>query len=140
VVLAGGVGGLWCWFALLFCSPILDSVIQLLEDSNKLLELMRDIVRQSKDILDRNVQAPHKGSTFCRVIPLNIGSIVLEFSIIGGEVIVCLFEYLQFSFCCHHMIWFPEICFQNRHQGWEICQVNALISDLGLDSHKGLAH
>jgi hypothetical protein len=54
-----------------------------LEGSNKLLELLRDVLRQDKGILDLVVQAPHKGSTFCRVIPLNFGSIGLQFGVIG---------------------------------------------------------
>jgi hypothetical protein len=55
----GGVGSWWCWFALLFCFLNPDSVIQLLEESHKLLELLRDVVRQGEVILDLVVQAPH---------------------------------------------------------------------------------
>jgi hypothetical protein len=71
-----------------------DLVLQPLEESNKFLELLQDVVRQGKGILDLIVQAPHEGSTFCRVILLNIGSISLEFCIIGGQVTVCLLECL----------------------------------------------
>jgi hypothetical protein len=59
-----------------------------LEESNKFLELLRDIIRQGKSILDLVVQAPHESSTFGRVIPLNVSGIALEFHIIGGEVVV----------------------------------------------------
>jgi hypothetical protein len=45
-------------------------------------------------MLDLVVQAPHEGSTIHKVIPLNLGSIALEFYIIGGKVAVCLLEHL----------------------------------------------
>jgi hypothetical protein len=60
-----------------------DLVIQLLEESNKLLDLLRDVVRKGKGILDLIVQVPHEGGMFCRVIQLGVGSIALEFCIIG---------------------------------------------------------
>jgi hypothetical protein len=87
-----------------------------LEESNKFLELLRDVVRKDEGILDLVVQAPHVGSTFCRVIPLKVGDISLEFHIVGGEVAVGLLEPLQFSFCYCHMIWVPESHFQNCDQ------------------------
>jgi hypothetical protein len=61
-------------------------MIQPLEESNKFLKLLRDIVRQGNGILDFIVQVPHEGSTFCRVVSLNIGGKALEFCIIGEEV------------------------------------------------------
>jgi hypothetical protein len=115
--LQGSVGCSWCWFAILFYFSSSYSVIQPLEESNKFLELLSNVVRQGKDILELIVQASHKGGTFCRVVPLNISGIALEFCIIGGEVTVSLLELLQFSFCYHHMIWVPESHFQNRDQG-----------------------
>jgi hypothetical protein len=42
---SGGIGILQCWLALLFCSLSPDLLIQLLEESNKFLELLADIVR-----------------------------------------------------------------------------------------------
>jgi hypothetical protein len=99
---------------------------------------LKDIIRQ--DILDLVVQAPHKSSTFCRVIPLHVSGIVLEFCLIGGEVVVCLLELLQFSFCCCHTICVPKSHFQNRDQGWDMCQVDPIIGDIGLDLCEGLAH
>jgi hypothetical protein len=100
----GSVHVSWCWFALLFGLPSSDSVIQPLKESNKFLELLRDVVTQGKCILNFVVQAPHKGSTFCRFISLNVSSIVLEFCIIGGEVTLCLLECLQFLFYSHYII------------------------------------
>jgi hypothetical protein len=58
------VGVLWYWFTLLLCFLSTDSVIQLLEESNELLELLRDIVKQGKSIFDLVVQVPHEHSTF----------------------------------------------------------------------------
>jgi hypothetical protein len=108
----GGVGILWYWFFFLFCFLSPDSVIQPLEEGNKFLKLLRDVVRQGKDILDFVVQAPGGGRTFCRVVPLNVRGIALEFSTIGGEVAVFLLQHLQFSFCCRHTIWVPNSHFQ----------------------------
>jgi Na+-translocating ferredoxin:NAD+ oxidoreductase RNF subunit RnfB len=36
---------------------------------------------------------------------------------------------------CHyrHMIWVPESHCQNCNQGWDICQVDALVGDIGLN-------
>jgi hypothetical protein len=65
-----------------------------LEGSNKILDLLKDIVSQGKGILDLIVQAPHEGSMFCRVIPLNVGGIASKFYIIGGEVAAFLLEHL----------------------------------------------
>jgi hypothetical protein len=65
-----------------------------LEDSNKFLEPLRDIVRQGKYILDFVVQAHHESSMFRRVIPLNVSSVALEFCLIGNIVRVHLFEHL----------------------------------------------
>jgi hypothetical protein len=101
---------------------------------------LRDIVRPGKDILDLILEAPHEGDTFCRVIPLNLSGITLTFCVIGREVVVPLCEHLQFSFCCHHTIWVPESCFQNYNQGSDLCQVDALIGDIGLTLRKALAH
>jgi hypothetical protein len=111
-----------------------------LEESNKFLELLRDIVRQGMCILDFVVQALHEGSTFCRVIPLNISSIALYFYVIGGEAAICLLQCLQFSFCYYHTIWVPECHLQNCNQCWNICQVDALISDIGINLGEGVAH
>jgi hypothetical protein len=111
-----------------------------LEDINKSLNLLRDGVRQGKGILNLVVQAPHEGGTFYRIVPLNVGSIVLEFFLIGGEVTVCLLEYLQFLFCCHQIIWVPKCHFQNRDQGWDICEIDPFIDDIGLDLCEGLVH
>jgi hypothetical protein len=63
-----------------------------LKESDKFLELLRDIVTQGKDILDLVVRAPHESSMFRRVIPLNVGRIALEFCLIAGEVARCLLE------------------------------------------------
>jgi hypothetical protein len=111
-----------------------------LEESNKFLELLKDVVRQGKGILDLIVQAPHKGSTFCRVIPLNVGGIALEFYVIDEEVMFCLLEHLQFSFYGRHMIWVPKCHFQNRDYCWDNWYVDALISNIGLDLCEGLAY
>jgi hypothetical protein len=140
VSLVGGAQGVVLVFhgtGLPFCfySPGSDSFIQPLEESNKFLELLRDIVRWGKGILDLVIEAPHDRSTFCKVIALNIGGIALEFRVIGGEVAVCLHNCLQFLFCCHHVIWVPECRSQNGNQFWDICQVNALTSAIGLDLH-----
>jgi hypothetical protein len=108
----GGVCLSWYWFAHLVCLPRSDSVIQPLEESNKFLELLRDVVRQDKCILDCVVQAPYESSAFLRVMSLNVSSVALEFCIIGGEVTVCLLEHLQLLFCCRHMICVPKCCFQ----------------------------
>jgi hypothetical protein len=51
--------------ALLFYFLSSDIVIQPLEESNKFLELLRDVVRQVEGILDLVVQVPHKGSALC---------------------------------------------------------------------------
>jgi hypothetical protein len=54
--LGGGVGVSWCWFALLLSLPSSNSVIQLLEDSDKFLELLRDIVREGECMLVVNTK------------------------------------------------------------------------------------
>jgi hypothetical protein len=64
----GSVGGLWYWFALLFYFPSSDSVFQPLEERNKFLELLRDIAREEKSILDIILQATHEGGTICVVV------------------------------------------------------------------------
>jgi hypothetical protein len=104
------------------------------------LELLRDVVRQGEYIFDFVVQTPHESTTFCRIVPLNISGIALQFCIIGEEVMVCLFEYLQFSFCCHYMIRVSKCFFQNCNQCWNICQVDVLVCNVGLSLDEGLAH
>jgi hypothetical protein len=138
--LQGSVSSSWYWFSLLFYFLSSDSVIQPLEESNTFLELLQDIVRQGKGILDLVVQAPYECSMFHRVIPLNFSGIALEFYVIGGEVTVSFLEYLHFSFCCHHMIWVPKCHFQNRDYCWDNWYVDALISNIGLDLCEGLAY
>jgi hypothetical protein len=86
------------WSAFHFGFVSFDWVIQLSEKYNKFLDLLEDVVRQHIDIFDLVVQALHKYSTFHRVILLDFSSIMLEFCIIGGEVNISLFEYLQFRF------------------------------------------
>jgi hypothetical protein len=49
------VGSFWHWFPLLFCFPSSDSVILPLDESNKFLEQLRDVVKQSKGIFHLNV-------------------------------------------------------------------------------------
>jgi hypothetical protein len=63
-------------------------VIQPLEESKELLELLRDIVRQGRDILDLIVQASHEGITFRRVHPLNIDSIARTWQSFWIEVLL----------------------------------------------------
>jgi hypothetical protein len=111
-----------------------------LEERNYILELLRDVVREGQKILNLIIQAPHEGSAFCRVIALNISGIALKFCIIGGEVVLCLFEHLQFLFCCRHKIWISENHFPHHDQLGDICQLDALITDVGLDLHEGLAY
>jgi hypothetical protein len=54
----------------------------------------------------------------------------LESCKIGGAVTVSLLQFFQFLFCCHHMIWVPECCFQNCNQCSDICQIDTLIGDI----------
>jgi hypothetical protein len=68
--MSDSVSILWYWFAFLFYLLSSDLVIQLLEESNKFLELLRDVVKYGKYIFDCIVQYPHKSNKFCRVIIL----------------------------------------------------------------------
>jgi hypothetical protein len=136
----GCVGDLWSWFALLCFLLSYDSVIQLLEESNRSLELQGDIASHGKYILDFIVQAPDESSTFCRIIPLNASDIVLEFHIIRGAVTLRLFVHLQFSFHCCHAISDPKCRFQYCNQCWDIGQVEDHVGNIGLDLGDGLVH
>jgi hypothetical protein len=73
----GGVEVVWYKFAFLFSFSVPNRVIQPLEEYNKFLEFLEDVVGHGKGILGLIVQAPYECSAFCRIIPLEISSITL---------------------------------------------------------------
>jgi hypothetical protein len=58
------------------------------EECYKLLKLLEDIITLGEYIFDHVVHALHEYSMFCRVMPLDIGSIMLVFGIIGRTVAI----------------------------------------------------
>jgi hypothetical protein len=133
-----GIGIAWCWSTFLFSFLSTDLVIQLLEECNKFLELLGNIVKQGKGIFDLIVQASHKCGAFCRVSPLDISSIILELSMIGRKVVISFFEYLQFLFSYYYIISVHKCSFQNCYQCCDISEVDIPIRDLDLDLGESL--
>jgi hypothetical protein len=67
-----------------------------LEESNKSLQLLRDIAEQGEYIFDFVVQALHESWKFCMVILVRITRVVWKSHIIGGEVMIHQLEFRQF--------------------------------------------